>query len=204
MKVLLLTALILAPLYYLNRDKKMGLDFFGESDEVKIKSSAPKRPILKRTAVVKERPKPQKLVQSSYFVPESSPQNEKDEEHFEEYADPSENAEVGRSPAMGSLESGWNAALLDLLNRLEPADAQTIYEQYTAEQDAYQAEFEALMAEKQQNPHSEETFMTEEAVTRLEYAHEQRLQEILGAHYEAVRDYYEGYMDAAEFEEAHY
>lgn len=201
MRVLILTALILVPLYYLNKDNKASVDFFGTSDEVKLKSSAPKRPILKRKVVSR------KASEAPSYQTKKIVRDEKemkvDQEHFDEYDEKFEvGEEAGRSPAVGSLESGWNAALLDLLNRLEPADAQTIYDQYIGEQDAYQAEFEALMAEKQQNPHNEEAFRTEEAVAQLDHIHEQRLQEILGAHYEAVKDYYEGYMDAAEVEEA--
>lgn len=180
----------------------MSMDIFGTSDEVKLKSSAPKRPILKRKAIHREVPKKDFQASEKFVKDVPILEEERDEGYFVD--DYEESFDPERSPAMGGLEAGWNGALLELLNRLEPADAQAIYEQYMSEQDAYQAEFEALMAEKQQNPHSTEVFQTEEAAAQLEYAHELRLQEILGAHYEAVKDHYEGFMEAAEVEEAYY
>lgn len=200
MRVILLTALILAPLYYLNRDTKMSVPLFG-TDEVKVKSSAPKRPVYERK-VIQKLPTP-KQEKYSGFVP-SETSEEAGDEHFEEIAENSDsNEQHFRGPALHDLEAGWNAALLEFLGRVEPADAEQMHEKYVLQQDAYQAEFEAIMAEKQQKSSDEEAFQIEEAIAHLEEVHEQRLQEILGAHYEAVRDYYEGYMDSVEVEEAH-
>lgn len=199
MRVLLLTALILAPLYYLNRDNKMSVPLFG-SDEVAVKSAAPKRPVFERNAPKKAAIEQE--VKESFFVPPAKGSEEQDE-HFGELAE-SLDLEQQRAPALHDLEAGWQAALLDFLTRLEPADAHQIHEQYLAQQDAYQAEFEAIMAEKQQKVSDAQAFQTEEALSYLEEVHEQKLQDILGAHYEAVRDYYEGYMDSVEVEEAHY
>jgi hypothetical protein len=99
---------------------------------------------------------------------------------------------------LNDLEEGWNNELKEMLGRLEPADGENIHKAYVSEQESYQAELDALMSEKQQKTTEEATQEVEQLIGQLDQKHQEKLKEIFGAHYEAVRDGYESYMDSAE------
>lgn len=98
------------------------------------------------------------------------------------------------------LEEGWNTELKSMLGRLEPADGEEIYKTYMKEQESYQAELDSLMNEKQQKSSDEAINEIDQLIGQLDSKHQEKLKDILGAHYEAVRDQYQQYMDSAEDE----
>jgi hypothetical protein len=95
------------------------------------------------------------------------------------------------------IEEGWNRELKEMLLRLEPVDGEEMHKTYLQEQEAYQAELDGLLNEKQQKSTPEALTEIEQLIVSLDEKHQSRLREVLGAHYEAVRDGYEAYMDQA-------
>ncbi len=94
------------------------------------------------------------------------------------------------------LEEGWSAELKGLLNRLEPADGDEIYKTYMKEQEVYQAELDALINEKHQKTSRDAALEIDQLISQLDSKHQDRLKDILGAHYEAVRDQYQQYLES--------
>jgi hypothetical protein len=99
---------------------------------------------------------------------------------------------------LSDVEEGWNNELKEMLNRLEPADGETIHKAYISQQESYQAELDALLSEKQQKTTDDALQEVEQLISQIDQKHQEKLKEILGAHYEAVRDGYETYMESAE------
>jgi t-SNARE complex subunit (syntaxin) len=60
---------------------------------------------------------------------------------------------------------------------------------------------EGLMSEKSEKNSSEASEEIEQMVQQLDLKHQEKLKEILGTHYEAVRDAYNEYIDTASQEE---
>jgi hypothetical protein len=71
-----------------------------------------------------------------------------------------------------------------------------IFSQWKNQQASYQAEMDALLGEKQQKTHPKESQEIEHLILSLEERHQARLKEILGAHFEAVRDQYDQFMES--------
>lgn len=185
MRILILTALFIAPVYYFYQKEDVPKNS-QRIDMVRVKMAGPRRP-----AVTKVTP---------------APQEERVQEEVEEQRAPLETQSfseeiIPQDVTYSDIEEGWSEALLEFLDRVEPEDAQKIHKAYLAEQEAYQAETDALLNEKHQKITFEEVQELEQAIIYLEEAHQGALREILGAHYEAVRDHYEYYMDSVEFEE---
>lgn len=191
MRIILLTILFTGSYYFLTKEDKV---ITPEIDQIKLKMGAPERDHVERILTI---PK-QKEVKIEAEVAETpveendrsfvSSSEEGDLEHVEEVQ-------------LTDLEAGWNNELKDMLLRLEPAEGEEIHRSYIAEQEAYQAELDALMNEKQQKTTDEAIQEVEQLISQLDHKHQDRLKEIFGAHYEAVRDGYESYMDSATPEE---
>jgi len=191
MRIIALSILIAGSYYFLTKEESKILP---EIDSVKLKMAANDRDRVERILTV-DKPKLNPEEAASASVPESSsdePQGEVssgaefgDLEHVEEVQ-------------LNDLEEGWNNELKEMLGRLEPAEGENIHKAYLSEQESYQAELDALMSEKQQKTTEEASQEVEQLIGQLDQKHQDKLKEIFGAHYEAVRDGYETYMDSAE------
>lgn len=163
----------------------------GPVDSIKLKSAAPDRDRAERILTVSSTPAP-----------------EKDENEAVEEApvEESHEGEVGRSPSEESdqieevawtdLDEAWNGELKDFLSRVEPAESETIHKTYLGEVEGYKAEMEALLNERQQKTTDEAISEVDQLISELDQKHEDKLKDIFGAHYEAVRDHYNQYMEA--------
>lgn len=179
MRILCLTILFLAPLYYFQHNE---VPESPEIDSVKLKMGAPKRaPAEKKASQILAAPAPVKGV-----------------EVVEQPELLTDTPEDGEEVHWNDLEEGWNTELKDMLGRLEPADGEEIYKNYMKEQETYQTELEALMNEKQQKTSDEAALEIDQLIVQLDNKHQDRLKDILGAHYEAVRDQYQQFMDSSE------
>ncbi len=185
MRILLLTILFVAPAYFLTYEKEVPKP---DIDSIRVKVAAPDR--TERILTVKEPvPVPEETAEEvTEGKPEVSDSIETDLEHVEEVE-------------LSDIEEGWNNELKDMLGRLEPAEGESIHKTYVAEQESYQAELDALLNEKQQKTTDEAALEIEHIIGQLDIKHQEKLKEILGAHYEAVRDHYEDFMDASPADE---
>lgn len=185
MRILLLTILLAAPVYLYTHENEVVKP---EIDSIRLKVSGPDR--TERILTVKE-PVPVAegaADEATDVAPEISDSVESDLEHVEEVE-------------LSDIEEGWNNELKDMLGRLEPAEGEAIHKSYLSEQESYQAELDALLNEKQQKTTDEAALEIEHLIGQLDVKHQEKLKEILGAHYEAVRDHYEDFMDASPADE---
>lgn len=189
MRILLLTILFLSPLYYFTQQEDSPA--VAAVDLVKLKQGAPER--VERILTVNKTLPATPDAGSTDTLAASSPDGS-DDESSDENNDMDKVEEVQWTDA----EEGWNTELKQMLIRLEPADGEEMYNNYMKEQEGYQAELDSLQNEKQQKTSDEAISEIDQLVTQLDNRHQDRLKEILGAHYEAVRDQYQQYMDAAE------
>lgn len=188
MKILLLAILVALPFYYFTKDKTTRPD--DRIDSIKLKMGAPNR--TKEVKVV------------DLVADVNSADDELQKDAISDIAD-DEQSEAGPSMLaanedeveVNDIEEGWDAELKEMLDRLEPAESESIYKAYTQEKEAYQAELDSLLSEKNQKTSDESVREIEELVSQLDLKHQDRLKDILGAHYEAVRDGYEAYMESA-------
>lgn len=187
MRILLLTILIVAPLYYFTHEEEAPVP---EIDSVKLKLGAPDRAERILT------------VDKTKSVPEVKPEAPAEAPSRDITSEDEGSAEEGMDQVdevqWTDLEEGWNNELKSMLGRLEPADGDDIYKSYMKEQEGYQAELDSLMNEKQQKTSDEAISEIDQLIAQLDSKHQDKLKEILGAHYEAVRDQYQQYMDSAE------
>lgn len=181
MRILFLTILIATPVYLFTHEEEVVKP---EIDSIKIKLSSPDR--TERILTVKEpvvAPESDAGEVIEEVKPDIGESSETDLEHVEEIE-------------LTDIEEGWTNELKDMLGRLEPADGEMIHKSYLAEQESYQVELDALLNEKQQKTTDEAALEIEHLIGQLDQSHQEKLKEILGAHYEAVRDHYEDFMDA--------
>lgn len=187
MRILLLTILFVAPYYYFTHEEEV---IKPEIDSIKVKLSGPDRTerilTVAPTPVVEEAAREEEAPEE--VIPEVADSVETDLEHVQEVE-------------LSDIEEGWNTELKDMLNRLEPMEGEGIHKSYLAEQESYQAELDALLNEKQQKTTDDAALEVEHLIGQLDSRHQEKLKEILGAHYEAVRDHYEDFMDAAPADE---
>lgn len=186
MRILILTILFVAPLYYFNQDEKVSSSEVS-IDSVKVKMGAPKREVetvKAPTRTPSQEPKPQVIENSENQVGHVE---EEEPSHFQELSS-------------NDLEADWNVELKDMLSRLEPAESEQIYKTYISQMESYQAELDSLLNEKEQKSTDEETIEIEQSIAQLDQNHQNRLKEILGAHYEAVRDHYSDFVEASQYE----
>jgi hypothetical protein len=187
MRIIFFTILFLTPLYLLNRGEVPT----AEVDSLKIKVSAPDRAeriltVEKPVAVDPEEPAqvpPQsEMIQSANSESESEADTETDESEEVQISD---------------LEEAWSGELKQMLNRLEPVEGDAIHKAYQMEQESYQVTLESLMSEKQLKTSKEAGQEMEQLINQLEVKHQEKLKSILGAHYEAVRDHYDDYLETS-------
>lgn len=193
MRIFLLTILFVGSYYFLTKEEEK---IVPQIDAVKLKMGAPDRDRIERILTV-EKPilTAEEAALTSGDFPEDKP--------LESEPEVSENPEHGdlehvEEVQLNDLEEGWNNELKEMLSRLEPAEGEEIHKSYLSEQESYQAELDALMNEKQQKTTEEASLEVDQLISQLDQRHQEKLKEIFGAHYEAVRDGYESFMDSAE------
>jgi hypothetical protein len=199
MRILFLTVLFLSPLYFFSTSPDQG----HEVDTIAIKASAPDR--IERILTVEP---PRKSV-SPETTESPAFSTEADEDSTEFLSD----EEGDRSPAasatleeveevqMSDIEESWHGELKQILNRLEPADGDDIHRSYLQEQESYKVMIDGLMSEKSSMTTQEASEEIEQMIQQLDYKHQEKLKEILGPHYEAVRDSYDEFMESSSQQE---
>ncbi len=191
MRIIFFTILFLTPLYFLNREEVSS----GEVDSLKIKVSAPDRAeriltVEKPVVVDPEEP----VQETTQLLPQSEmiqSVNSANEVPDDTETDESEEVQIS------DLEEAWSGELKQMLNRLEPLEGDAIHKAYQEEQESYQVTLESLMSEKQLKSSKEAGQEMEQLINQLEVKHQEKLKSILGAHYEAVRDHYDDYLETS-------
>jgi hypothetical protein len=188
MRILFLTILIVFPTWLYMRGGPVPKSP-EKIDSIRIKMGAPSRQQRVLTLQQEESPKYD-------LSPEE--ENPSEEEQEEEGAERSPGGDIDQVEEVEwtDLEEGWNTELKSMLNRLEPADGDDIYKTYMKEQESYQTEIDALMNERHQKTSRDAALEIDQLIAQLDSKHQDRLKEILGAHYEAVRDQYQQYMES--------
>ena len=190
MRILTLTILFFSAIYYLNQEPSVS---DSDADTLIIKQSAPDR--AERILTVE---KPKSLPESDEVVSDlEESQSSKEDELSEETTDTEENLDGAEEVQISEIEEGWNSELKSMLNRLEPVDGDNIHKTYLEEQQNYQSMLDNLMNDKELKTSNEATLEVDQLITQLDQKHQERLKEILGPHYEAIRDHYEEYLDSS-------
>jgi hypothetical protein len=190
MKVLVLTIILTTSLYLVTKDKRTEVP---KIDSIKVKISAPQR-----NEVHENLSRPVKLVEETILPNQLlDPKDDNFDTSEDDSSEPYRGPAV-EGVALKDLEEGWNAELKDLLMRLEPAEAEEIYKAYLEEQEGHQAQLDALVNEKHQKSSDEGVAEIDQLTEQLEQRHNDRMKEILGAHYQAVQDHFEQYMDSVQ------
>lgn len=199
MRIIALTILFVLPMYYFGRDESPAP--MPEADSIKVSSSAPDRiEIKERTERLLTVEEP--IVETKEIVVDSEVDRAPSEEEYpEEVGAEVSDLEHAEDVQINDVEMAWNNELGSMLTRLEPMEGEAIHRSYMQAQETYQAELNALMDEKQQKGSDAEVLEIEHMIGQLDYSHQENLKNILGAHYEAVRDHYQYYMDTLSAEE---
>jgi FtsZ-binding cell division protein ZapB len=195
MRIILLTILFLGPLYYFNQDEEVEpLTQMDSVDSIKVLQGAPERIADTKIDGILTVDKP---VEAPSLLVENTKQESSSPASDEEEIT-SDSEESTEEVQWTDLDEGWNNELKAMLGRLEPEEGEDIYKNYTKQQEVYQAELESLQNEKQQKTSDEAALEIDQLILQLDSKHQERLKDILGAHYEAVRDQYQQFMDTAE------
>lgn len=196
MRIIVLTLLFLAPLYFFNKEEKTGAP---EIDSIKVKISAPDREerLLTTDKPLQPRTPSTTTEESSSALSEEVTDNQNTPEVSSTFSDLEHAGEV----ELRDLEADWNSELKEMLLRLEPMDGEEIHRSYLQEQENYQTELNALLDEKQQKTDEQEIVEIEYMIGQLDFLHQEKLKEILGAHYDAIRDHYDYFMESTSYEQ---
>ena len=187
MRIIFFTILFLTPLYFLNREEVPS----GEVDSLKIKVSAPDRAeriLTVEKPVAGDPEEPAQVPPQSEMIQSLNPDTEVP---VDTETDESEEVQIS------DLEEAWSGELKQMLNRLEPLEGDAIHKAYQEEQESYQVTLESLMSDKQLKSSKEAGQEMEQLINQLEVKHQEKLKSILGAHYEAVRDHYDDYLETS-------
>jgi hypothetical protein len=195
MRIIVLTLLFLAPLYYFNLEEKTPSP---EIDSIKVKISAPDREERLLTTDKARGPQNPSAVQESTSA---ASEEETDEEGTPEASSTFSDLEHAGEVELRDLEADWNSELKEMLLRLEPMDGEEIHRSYLQEQENYQNELNALLDEKQQKTDEQEIVEIEYMIGQLDFLHQEKLKEILGAHYDAIRDHYDYFMESTSYQQ---
>jgi hypothetical protein len=197
MRILFLTILFLAPLYYFSSGNAPE----PESDSIALKVSAPDRIERILTVEPTKKAEPQESSEPTTLSAETDQASDEEAEVTEERAPAGEDEEGVEEVHMSDIEESWNGELKQILNRLEPAEGDDIHQAYLQEQENYRVMVDSLMSEKTDKTSKEASLEIEQMIQQLDHNHQERLKEILGPHFEAVRDSYDQYMETATHQE---
>lgn len=191
MRIITLTIVFASLFYYFRSTPEKATAQRSEIDSIKLKMGAPDR--IATEAI----PKSERLLTvEESIVNDRGPAVNEDEIEVVEDSGLVSDLEHVEEIQIQDVEAAWNNELKGMLSRLEPMEGEAIHNTYLQAQESYEAELNALMDEKQQKETEEEALEVEHMIGQLDYNHQQRLKDILGAHYEAVRDHYQYYMDS--------
>jgi hypothetical protein len=191
MRIIFLTILFVGTFYYFKSSPEVSTTQRSEIDSIKLQMGAPDR--IATTAI----PKSERLLTvDEPLVNDRGPAVDPSEAEASDDTGVVSDLEHVEEVQIQDIEEAWNTELKGMLSRLEPMEGEAIHTSYLQAQESYQAELNALMDEKQQKETPEEAMEIEHLIGQLDYNHQQRLKDILGAHYEAVRDHYQYYMDS--------
>jgi hypothetical protein len=189
MRILTLTILFFSAIYYFNQEPTIT---DSSADTLIIKQSAPDR--AERILTVE---KPKLVPESDEIVSDLQVSETSKEEEAEEATEEGENLDGAEEVQISEIEEGWNSELKSMLNRLEPIDGDHIHKTYLEEQQNYQAMLDNLMNDKELKTSTEAALEVDQLMTQLDQKHQERLKEILGTHYESIRDHYEEYLESS-------
>lgn len=191
MRIIILTVFFVAGFYYFRSEDKpqqvveTEISKPAPGDTIRIHAAAPNRESTERMLTVEEEP----------AASESAVSAEAPTENTREVNAVVEELEQVEEVPWTELDQDWNNELKDYLGRLEPYESETIHKAYLSEIDSFKAEMEALLNEKQSKATEEEAQEVEQLINQLDYKHEENLKEIFGAHYDAIRDHYNFFME---------
>jgi hypothetical protein len=194
MRIFALTILFISGLYYFGTQES---EETPQIDAIKTKMSAPERQeapvrVVTPVRVKKVEPEVAKPAEERF-----EPEYPDEELRAPAFSDIHHDSDTEDAPevSVGNLEEGWNTELKSMLSRLEPLDGENIHQSYMQAQENYQSEMMALMEEKQQKTTKEEMLEMDYIMSEVDVKHQEKLKEIFGAHYEAVRDHYDYFME---------
>lgn len=197
-RMLVLTFLFVGTLYYFAPNEEQDAYIEEDSiDSIKLKMGAVARP-EPRLLTMASTPTEAPAAQSKEMAHETAEAEEvSDLESADKIVDrsPVGTMEHVQDVQWDAVEKGWHSELKEVLNRLEPAEGETIHRAYMSEQESYQVELNGLLSEKQQKDSDKGVQEIEQLIQQLDSKHEAQLKEILGAHYGAVKDQYDEYLE---------
>ncbi len=193
MRILLLTILFVSSFYYFSAGEKSKSP---QIDSVKLKMGAPERAEERILTVEKVEKAPAPVTAESSSASDVEEESEPEVSSTQEDENVTEDLEHVQEVQWTELEEGWNNELKEMLSRLEPREGESMHNAYISEQESYQSELDSLLNEKQLKSSFEAGREIDQMISQLEYKHQEKLKNILGAHYEAVRDHYEYFMEA--------
>lgn len=192
MRILTLTILFFSAIYYFNQEHGTPAS---NSDSLVIKQSAPDR--AERILTV-EKSKP--LPESEEVITDLENSDSANEESTAETEEADEVMDSAEEVEISEIEEGWNSELKSMLNRLEPVEGDNIHQTYLEEQKNYQSMLDNLMNDKELKSSNQAAHEVDQLITQLDQKHQERLKEILGSHYEAIRDHYEEFIETSQRE----
>lgn len=191
MRILILTILFTLPFYYFQRKDKSDAP---KLDSIKLKMGAPDR-AERILTVEKEKPMSEVVTETNTTQNQSEGIETTEVEEHKDQLEDSDHLEVTE---WTDQEAAWDKELKDFLSRVEPDEAEEIHKAYVTQNQSYQSEIENLLNEKGSKTTKEAIEEIEQLIAELDQRHQEKLKEILGAHYEAVRDHYSSFMDDIE------
>lgn len=186
-----MTILLLAPYWYFNQPRT---PIGPQIDAIKMKLGAPERTAPERILTT-EFNSPE--VSSESAVVETATDEEEEENALAVYRET--NLEEVEAVSLPDVEESWNTELKSMLLRVEPLEGEQIFKSWQTQQESYHAEMDALLNEKQQRKEND-SMEIDQLIQQLEEKNQSKLKDILGAHYEAVLDHYDDFMEASETE----
>jgi hypothetical protein len=182
MRILILSAIFLACFYYFLPSPQES----AQVDALEMRVSAP-------TRQVQSEPPPLEQTTDNDIATEVSeeepPQNVVVEVDPQVSAVPADVAQVEESPE-SDQEKDWLDELSHVLMMVEPEQGEEMFNTYVAEKKSFQSILEEVIQDNQKNPD------IENLIAEIEEKHEERLKEILGRHYEEIKDHQSKFMEA--------
>jgi BMFP domain-containing protein YqiC len=88
------------------------------------------------------------------------------------------------------FDSAWSSEFGHLIQELEPEQADEIFNAYVTERENFQNQLQELVKSEEENSD------LESYISDLENQHEEKLKEILGVHYEVVKEHHTKFLES--------
>lgn len=187
MKIIGLAIIILSAYFYFTPENPQET----KVDAVEVKASAPKRTMADNRGSQVE---VQEFESEEHEVVQNVPAEviEEEEVIIETSAKLIPGAEDLNHVAeqVKDQEEEWENQLKESLINLEPEYGQEMYSSYQKEKENYQAELDAVLRSSQKDPN------LETLIEEIEAKHDDRVKEILGTHYEELKDQQNSFLEA--------